>query len=238
MKTIILAGGLGTRLAEETDSKPKPMVEINGKPILWHIMQIYALQGFHDFVIATGYKAELIESWAKKIQENWNVTTLYTGESTQTGGRIKKCMEKFLDDRYFVTYGDGLGNIDLIKLLETHTGQKRLATVTAVRPPARFGVLDIEDSRVAHFGEKKQADAGWINGGFFVLERKVLDYLSSDSDAFENTTLPALALCNELTANLHTEFWKPMDTLREKRELEELAKLQNPPWYKDLREVI
>ena len=230
MKTIILAGGLGTRISEETGNKPKPMVLIGNKPILWHVMNIYAMQGFDDFVIAAGYKVEAIQKWVQEIEEPWSVTTIDTGLNTQTGGRIKRCMEAFPDSRYFVTYGDGLGNINLKNLVSTHEFNRRMATVTAVRPPARFGVLEIDDEQVTHFGEKPQAEAGWINGGFFVLEWGVKDYIADDSILFETGPLPKLANANQLSAFKHHDFWKPMDTLREKRELEELANSSPLPW--------
>jgi glucose-1-phosphate cytidylyltransferase len=230
IKTVILAGGLGTRISEETDNKPKPMVLIGEKPILWHVMNIYAKQGFRDFVIAAGYRAEAIQEWVFEIEENWNVSVLDTGLNTQTGGRIKRCMETFPDSRFFVTYGDGLGNINLSKLLSTHESNKLLATVTAVRPPARFGVLEIENDIVKHFGEKPQTEAGWINGGFFVLERGVKDFIVDDSVLFETGPMPELANIKQLSAYRHLDFWKPMDTLREKRELEELAKTIPYPW--------
>ncbi len=230
MKTIILAGGLGTRLSEETELRPKPMVEIGGKPIIWHIMNLYARQGHSEFIIATGYKADFIESWIYQLKEPWNVKAIYTGENTQTGGRIRKVFSQISDDQVFITYGDGLGNINLLKLLNLHQSMDVIATVTAVRPPARFGVLEISSNLVDHFGEKNQADAGWINGGFFLVDRRVLNYIKNDSDPFESTTLPQLASEKKLAANLHTGFWKPMDTLREKKELDQLAKSLNPPW--------
>jgi len=230
IKTIILAGGLGTRISEETTEKPKPMVLIGEKPILWHIMKIYALQGFNDFVVAGGYKVELIQEWAVKLDEPWNISVVDTGLQTQTGGRIKRCMEKFPDDRFFVTYGDGVGNIDLLKLLNFHIDQKRLATVTAVRPPARFGVLKIDSGLVTNFGEKNQADAGWINGGFFVLENSVLDYIVDDADFFETNALPTLASRQQLSAFQHQGYWQPMDTLREMNILKEQCKYPNVPW--------
>lgn len=230
IKTIILAGGLGTRISEETKEKPKPMVLIGEKPILWHIMKIYALQGFNDFVVAGGYKFELIQDWAVKLDEPWNISVVDTGLQTQTGGRIKRCMEKFPDDRFFVTYGDGVGNIDLLKLLDFHIDQKRLATVTAVRPPARFGVLKIDSGLVTHFGEKNQTDAGWINGGFFVLEKLVLDYIVDDADFFETNALPTLASRHQLSAFQHQGYWQPMDTLREMNILKEQCRHPNIPW--------
>ena len=231
MKTIILAGGLGTRISEETENKPKPMVLIGDKPLLWHVMNIFAEQGFKDFIIATGYKSEVIESWAEEILEPWNVRILNTGIESQTGDRVRKCMEAFPEDRYFVTYGDGLGNVDLRALLRTHLYNKKIATVTAVRPPARFGVLEIENSMVTHFGEKDQASSGWINGGFFVFEREIASYIpANSSEVLEANTLPRLARDGELVANLHFGFWKPMDTLREKNELEALLGSGAVPW--------
>ena len=231
MKTIILAGGLGTRISEETENKPKPMVLIGDKPLLWHVMNIFAEQGFKNFIIATGYKSEVIESWAEEILEPWNVRILNTGIESQTGDRVRKCMEAFPEDRYFVTYGDGLGNVDLRVLLKTHLYNKKIATVTAVRPPARFGVLEIENSMVTHFGEKDQASSGWINGGFFVFEREIASYNpANSSEVLEANTLPRLARDGELVANLHFGFWKPMDTLREKNELEALLGSGAVPW--------
>lgn len=231
MKTIILAGGLGTRISEETENKPKPMVLIGDKPLLWHVMNIFAEQGFKDFIIATGYKSEVIESWAEEILEPWNVRILNTGIESQTGDRVRKCMEAFPEDRYFVTYGDGLGNVDLRALLRTHLYNKKIATVTAVRPPARFGVLAIENSMVTHFGEKVQASSGWINGGFFVFEREIASYIpANSSEVLEANTLSRLARDGELVANLHFGFWKPMDTLREKNELEALLGSGAVPW--------
>ena len=231
MKTIILAGGLGTRISEETENKPKPMVLIGDKPLLWHVMNIFAEQGFKNFIIATGYKSEVIESWAEEILEPWNVRILNTGIESQTGDRVRKCMEAFPEDRYFVTYGDGLGNVNLRALLRTHLYNKKIATVTAVRPPARFGVLEIENSMVTHFGEKDQASSGWINGGFFVFEREIASYIpANSSEVLEANTLPRLARDGELVANLHFGFWKPMDALREKNELEALLGGGAVPW--------
>ena len=230
MKTIILAGGLGTRISEETQDKPKPMVLIDDKPLIWHVMNIYASQGFDDFVIAAGYKAEIIADWVRGLDSPWQITTVDTGLNSMTGGRIKTCIELFPKERFFVTYGDGLGNINLRDLLRFHVEKKRLATVTAVRPPARFGVIDIENGMVKHFGEKNQTDSGWINGGFFVIESQVKDYIVGDSDLFETGALPKLTEDCQLTAFQHTAFWKPMDTLRERNELRELALVKNPPW--------
>ena len=231
MKVILLAGGYGTRISEETDVKPKPMVLIGGKPILWHVMTIYAQQGFKDFVIAGGYKCDVIEQWAKSTDfGDWTVEVLDTGLDTQTGGRINHCLNFIGEERVFVTYGDGVGNINLKNLLDFHLQNGKLATVTAVRPPARFGVLESENGLVTHFGEKNQTDAGWINGGFFVLEPTVKDYISNDLEPFEKSPLVRLVEKTELMAFHHHGFWQPMDTLREKNELEEYAKLTNVPW--------
>lgn len=230
MRTIILAGGLGTRISEETENKPKPMVLIDDKPLIWHVMNIYASQGFDDFIIAAGYKAEIIQDWVRNLKSKWRVTAIDTGLTTMTGGRIRRCIEHFPEDRYFVTYGDGVGNVNLKLLLEFHLKSARLATVTAVRPPARFGVLDIEFGLVKHFGEKNQTDAGWINGGFFVVESGVCEYIEGDADLFETGPLPKLANNRQLSAFQHNGFWKPMDTLREKKELQELAVTETPPW--------
>jgi glucose-1-phosphate cytidylyltransferase len=234
MKIILLAGGLGTRISEETDTKPKPMVLIDGKPLLWHLMTIYARQGYKDFIIATGYKGEVIHEWVADLQENWNVDALDTGESTQTGGRIKQCINAFPNDRYLATYGDGLGNVNIEKLLGTHTQGSPIATLTAVRPPARFGYVKIDGVNVHHFGEKSQADEGWINGGFFVLQPEIVDYISSNLEPFETGALPRLADSNQLNAYQHNGFWQPMDTLREKLDLEKLATHKPIPWLNDL----
>jgi glucose-1-phosphate cytidylyltransferase len=234
MKIILLAGGLGTRISEETDTKPKPMVLIDGKPLLWHLMTIYARQGYKDFVVATGYKGEVIHEWVAGLQENWNVEALDTGEITQTGGRIKQCINAFPNDRYLATYGDGLGNVNIEKLLGTHTQGSPIATLTAVRPPARFGYVKIDGINVHHFGEKNQADEGWINGGYFVLQPEIVDYISSDLEPFETGALPRLADSNRLNAYQHDGFWQPMDTLREKLDLEKLATCKPIPWLIDL----
>jgi glucose-1-phosphate cytidylyltransferase len=232
MKVVILAGGLGTRLSEETIHKPKPMVEINGQPILWHLMNSFLAQGINEFIIATGYKASLIETWVEKIRNlnNWTVSTLFTGENTLTAGRIKTCMDLLKGERILVTYGDGLANVNFSELLKFHESSGGYATLTAVRPPARFGHLEIINEKVVHFGEKNQADAGWINGGYFILEPEVSEYLESCSEAFETGPLPKLALDNKLNAYKHYGFWQPMDTLREKIMLETLADLETPPW--------
>jgi glucose-1-phosphate cytidylyltransferase len=246
MKVIIMAGGLGTRISEETFDKPKPMVLVGKNPIIWHIMNIFIIQGFNDFVISTGYKSEVIDDWLTNLNgevevlkdrkvfslPNYKVTTINTGLNTQTGGRIAKCMKKFPGERMIATYGDGLANISISKLLDFHESNQRLATVTAVRPQARFGYLSINDKKVTHFGEKNQADAGWINGGFFVLESEVANYVKDDGESFESGALPRLVSEDNLMAYLHEGFWQPMDTLREKMDLEKLALLDSPPWIK------
>jgi glucose-1-phosphate cytidylyltransferase len=235
MKVIILAGGLGTRISEETETKPKPMVLLDDKPILWHLMNIYATQGFNEFIIATGYKGEVIHDWVgKELKEKWDVTPLNTGSETMTGGRIKKCMQLVPGEKVLATYGDGLGNVNIKKLIEFHETKARKATVTAVRPPARFGVLETESGLVKHFGEKNQADAGWINGGFFVLESEVANMINSDLDLFETQTLPELTENNQLAAYNHEGFWQPMDTLREREILAEFSKYRVPPWLNSL----
>ena len=230
VKTIILAGGLGTRLSEETSNKPKPMVAINGKPILWHLMNIFVSQTYTDFVIATGYKGEIINDWVKTLNQNWSVITLQTGLETQTGGRIAACMEHINGERVFATYGDGLANVDLNALLDFHMHHGKLATITAVRPPARFGVLESSNGLVTRFAEKNQTDSGWINGGFFVLEPEVKNFIEHANEPFESGALSRLVKERELMAYQHEGFWQPMDTLREKQELEKFAKMSPPPW--------
>ena len=233
-RIIILAGGLGTRISEETTNKPKPMVLIAGKPILWHVMKIYAQQGFDKFLIATGYKGEVISEWVLENDLPWKIEILDTGLKTQTGGRIKMCMEKYPEERLLATYGDGVGNINIKELIAFHDSHGKLATLTAVRPPARFGYLDMVNGQVLHFGEKNQSDAGWINGGYFVLEPQVSECIKSASEPFETGALPKLALEGELMAFEHGGFWQPMDTLREKQDLEKLAHEGNPPWLIDI----
>jgi glucose-1-phosphate cytidylyltransferase len=230
MKTIILAGGLGTRISEETDNKPKPMVLLDENPIIWHLMNVYAKHGFTDFVIAAGYMSEVIFDWVKNLKKEWNIEVIDTGLETQTGGRIKKCMEKIGPQRIMVTYGDGLGNVNISNLVEFHNHHGKKATVTAVRPPARFGQLTLDGDKVTEFGEKQHADGGWINGGFFVVEPSVVELIKADLDPFETGALPALAKQDQLRAFHHEGFWQPMDTLREKKELEILAASKSPPW--------
>lgn len=230
MKAVILAGGLGTRISEETGDKPKPMVLLAGKPVLWHLMKTFELGNITQFVIAAGYKSEVIKEWVSSLKVDWEIDVLDTGLNTQTGGRLKVCMEKLRGERIIATYGDGLANVNIGKLIAFHERQERLATITAVRPPARFGVLKSDSGFVTHFGEKDQTDAGWINGGFFVLESEVRNFIKGDEDPFETGALPKLVADNQLAAFHHEGFWKPMDTLREKLDLEKFAQLPTPPW--------
>ena len=255
MKVIILAGGLGTRLSEETEVKPKPMVLIDDKPILWHIMNTFSHQGIDEFIVALGYRGDVIKRWlldlndldgditidtlSRKVHHRekdghnaWKVTALETGLNTQTGGRIAQCMKAFPGERVIATYGDGLANVSIKKLLAFHEAHGKSATVTAVRPPARFGHLHIEGSQVTHFGEKKQSDSGWINGGFFVLEPEVADLVANYEEPFEVGALPRLVERHQLMAYHHTDFWQPMDTLRERNELAVMAKETPPPWLR------
>jgi len=230
MKVIILAGGLGTRISEETMDKPKPMVVIAGKPILWHLMNIFATQGFNEFIIATGYRSQIISDWVTTVEEPWDIHPIDTGLNTQTGGRIRLCMDTVPGERVFATYGDGLGNVDLAKLVQFHEMNDLLGTITAVRPPARFGVLESSNGLVTHFGEKNQTDSGWINGGFFVLEPEVSTRIHGPGESFENGAIPRLVDEKQLAAFHHEGFWQPMDTLREKQDLERFANQKTPPW--------
>jgi glucose-1-phosphate cytidylyltransferase len=236
MKIIIIAGGLGTRIAEETEDKPKPMVLINDKPIIWHLMNIFSVQGFNNFIISTGYKSEVIDDWIgnNKIQDSngnlMDIKTINTGLNTQTGGRISEVMKTLPGEKVIATYGDGLANVSIENLLAFHNSHGKLATVTAVRPPARFGYMKIDKNKVTHFGEKNQSDEGWINGGFFVLEPRVIDYVESLSEIFETEALVRLTKESQLMAYHHEGFWQPMDTLREKRDLTKKALLKIPPW--------
>ena len=252
MKVIILAGGFGTRLSEYTDAIPKPMAKIGDKPILWHIMKIFEHHALNDFVLALGYKNEIIKEYFSKYSllnsdfsidlksgnmemhqvqsEDWNVTLVDTGLETMTGGRIKRLKDFIGNQTFMVTYGDGVGNIDIKNLIKFHKSHKRLATVTAVRPQARFGELEIVDDCVKSFKEKPQLDQGWINGGFFVLEPEVFDLIPDDSVMFERQPLEELSSEENLMAYKHHGFWKCMDT---KRDLEILNDLwnTNPPWF-------
>lgn len=253
MKVVILAGGLGTRISEETHLKPKPMIEIGGKPILWHLMKIYSSHGINDFIVCCGYKGYIIKEYfanyflhmsdvtfdmsnnkMKVHQQNaepWTVTLIDTGEETQTGGRLKRVASYLKNEKAFCfTYGDGLANVDIAKLIHFHEKHGKLATVTAVQPPGRYGALNRDNDLVTGFVEKPKGDGGWINGGFFVLSPKCIDYIDSDDTAWEQRPLKDIALKGELMAYEHKDFWQPMDTLREKNLLEELWESGKAPW--------
>ena len=229
MKVVILAGGLGTRISEETNNKPKPMVKIGPLTLIEHIMNIYSKSGITEFIIATGYMHEVIENYFEKFTK-YSVTPFFTGESTQTGGRIKRVFSEFSDETLCVTYGDGLSNVNIEKSINFHSEHKRLATVTAVQPQARFGRLEIVNDSVIKFGEKIQSNEGWINGGFFVLDRQVANYISGDDMPFENDPLVKLSSEGQLKAFKHNGFWSPVDSLREKQDLEVLWNNGKAPW--------
>ncbi|MEO6527709.1 MAG: glucose-1-phosphate cytidylyltransferase [Gemmatimonadaceae bacterium] len=252
MKTVILAGGLGTRLSEETSLRPKPMVEIGGRPMLWHVMSIYAAHGFREFVVACGYKGEVIKQyfadffqhhsdWTVDLRSgdrtlvnqtapDWRVHLRDTGADTLTGGRLRRLRELLSDGTFMVTYGDGVADVDVTELVRFHKSHGRIATVTAVHPPARFGALEIEGDLVSSFAEKPQAGSGWINGGFFVFEPQILDYVDDDAISLEKDVLERVADDGQLMAFRHHGFFQPMDTLREKQALEELWRSGHAPW--------
>ena len=233
MKAVILAGGYGTRISEESHLRPKPMIEIGGKPILWHIMKIYASHGINDFVVCCGYKAEIIREYFESFDsEKWNIQLVDTGLDTMTGGRIKR-IESYLDDTFCLTYGDGVSDIDISKLIAFHKSKNTVATLTAIHPPERFGVLNISDDFVTEFHEKHSGESSWVNGGFFVFEPSILDYLQGgDPTILERKPLETLAQEKKLSAFKHNGFWYPMDTLRDKKHLEDLWKSNNAPWKK------
>jgi len=253
MHAVILAGGLGTRISEETYIKPKPMVEIGGMPILWHILKMYSAHGVNDFVICCGYRGYLIKEYFanyflhmsdvtfdmannrmevhEKHAEPWRVTLVDTGDSTMTGGRLKRVTDYIKDDEAFCfTYGDGLANVDITASIAFHKTHGRLATVTAVQPPGRFGALSLDGAMVRGFIEKPGGDGGWINGGFFVLSPKVIDLIAQDSTSWELEPMTKLASDNQLRAFEHKGFWQPMDTLRDRKQLEALWETGNAPW--------
>jgi glucose-1-phosphate cytidylyltransferase len=253
MKVAILAGGVGTRIQEETEAKPKPMVEIGGKPILWHIMKIYAHQGFQDFVVALGYKGDYVKRYMVdyasltgnltiglregRVQvhgdadrDDWNVALVDTGQTTNKGGRIKRLAPYLGDGTFMLTWGDGVSDIDLGRLLEFHRAHGKLATLTAVRPPARFGHIELDGDVVTEFSEKPQAREGWINGAFFVLEPPVLDYIDGDETEWEKEPLDRLAADEQLMAYRHEGFWQCMDTLRDRKLLEQMWDTGDAPW--------
>ena len=252
MKTVILAGGLGTRITEETSVRPKPMIELGGKPVLWHIMKLYSFHGINDFIICLGYKGYMIKEYfanyflhmsdvtfdmsnnKMEVHQNsaepWTVTLVDTGDETMTGGRLRRVSAYIGEQDFCFTYGDGLSNVDVGKLTEFHRSNGSLATVTAVQPPGRFGSLDLKQNKIVGFKEKPQGDGAWVNGGFFVLSPRVLDYIADDRTVWERGPIERLAQEGQLSAYNHEGFWQPMDTLRDKIHLEELWNSGNAPW--------
>jgi len=231
VKAVILAGGYGTRISEETHLRPKPMIEIGGMPMLWHIMKIYSCHGINDFVICCGYKAEIIKEYFDSFtSENWDIQLVDTGLDTMTGGRLKRVQEYVNNETFCFTYGDGLANISISDLIKFHKNNDTIATVTAVQPPARFGALELNGDKVVSFREKPPGDGNWINGGYFVLEPSVFEYISDDSTIWEKEPVEHLAQENQLSAYRHHGFWQPLDTLREKKILENLWSTGNAPW--------
>ena len=224
MKVVILAGGKGTRISEYTKFIPKPMIKINKYPLIFHIMKIYAKQGFKDFIIASGYKGEIIEKFFKKKIKDWRVKIVPTGLETMTGGRIKRLKKYLNNERFFLTYGDGVSNLNIKKLLNFHLKSKSTVTLTAVRPPARFGAIKIKGNKVTVFREKSSLDEGWINGGFFVMEKEIFKYLKNDKTYLEREPLTTLGKKRKLSAFKHNDFWQCMDTLRDKEILEKKIK--------------
>lgn len=254
MKAVILAGGLGTRISEESAVRPKPMVEIGNKPILWHIMKVYSHYGVNDFIVCCGYKGEVIKEYFANYYlhrsdvtfdlkhnrmethvaaaEPWRVSLIYTGYETMTGGRLKRVRDYLDNETFCMTYGDGVSNVDIGELIAFHRAQKTLATLTAVQPPGRFGAFSLaeENNQIATFSEKPQGDGAWVNGGFFVLEPGVFDYLDGDQTVWEDRPMRELAHAGQLSAYRHAGFWQPMDTLRDKNVLEQLWKSGRAPW--------
>jgi glucose-1-phosphate cytidylyltransferase len=252
MKAIILAGGLGTRITEETSVRPKPMVEVGGKPVLWHIMKTYSAHGIHDFVICCGYKGYVIKEYFanyflhmsdvtfdmqnnkmevhQRNAEPWRVTLVDTGEDTMTGGRIKRVAQYLGEEDFCCTYGDGISDVNITALIEFHKQHGKLATLTATQPPGRFGALKLSGNNILSFQEKPQGDGSWINGGFFILSPKVLDYISDDHTIWEREPMDRLANEGQIAAFFHSGFWQPMDTMRDKNYLEELWASGKAPW--------
>lgn len=252
MKCVLLAGGLGTRLSEETATKPKPMVEIGGRPIMWHIMKMYSQHGVNEFIICAGYKGYVIKEYFAnyflhmsnitfdmstndmRIHENnaepWKVTIVDTGDGTMTGGRLLRVKDYIGDETFCFTYGDGVSNVDITKLIEFHKKKDKWATVTAVQPPGRFGAIKMDDTTITSFEEKPQGDGGYINGGFFVLEPDVLDLIDDESMIWEREPMERLAEKRQIEAFTHDGFWRPMDTLRDKNHLEDLWNTNKAPW--------
>lgn len=252
MKAVILAGGIGSRLSEETTVRPKPMIEIGGRPILWHIMKIYAAHGVDEFVICLGYKGYLIKEYFanyalhtsdvtfdmagggmhvhQSSTEPWRVTLVDTGDDSMTGGRLKQVRRYLGDEDFCFTYGDGVADIDITAQIAFHRAHGKLATLAAVQPPGRFGAVRLDGTVVTGFQEKPEGDGAWINGGFFVVSPKVIDYIAGDSTSWEGEPLERLAREGDLQAYLHRGFWQPMDTIRDKNQLEALWQLGSPPW--------
>lgn len=252
MKAVILAGGLGTRISEETNLKPKPMVEIGGRPILWHVMKIYSAHGINDFIICAGYKGYVIKEYFQNYflhmsdvtfdmgtnsmevhqrrSEPWRVTIVDTGEATMTGGRLRRVRDYLGNEPFCFTYGDGVGDVNITDLVAFHKREGRKVTLTGVRPPGRYGALEIDGSRVEKFQEKPEGDGSWINGGFFVLDPSVIDLIADDTTDWERTPLESLASTKQLSVYKHGGFWRPMDTLRDKTHLEELWASGKAPW--------
>lgn len=254
MKVVILAGGFGTRISEESHLKPKPMIEIGNKPILWHIMKLYSHYGFNDFIICAGYKQTVIKEWFanyylhnsditfdfsnggkmtvhNNIAEPWKVTIVDTGLETMTGGRVKRINDYLHDEPFFLTYGDGVANVDIQKLLDFHKSHGKLATMTAIKPDSRFGVMDIDsDNKILSFREKSQVDSGWINGGFMVFEPGVIEYIADDTIMLEREPLEKLAKEGQLMSYKHNGFWQCMDTLRDKERLDNLWQTGTADW--------
>jgi len=252
LKAVILAGGYGTRIVEETQTRPKPLIEVGGRPILWHILKTYSFHGVRDFIICCGYKGYMIKEYfanyslhmsdvtfdmrdnSMKVHHNsvepWSVTLVDTGESTMTGGRLRR-VRNYLDDEDFCfTYGDGLSDVDVTALLEFHRSSGRLVTVTAIKPPGRYGALSVKGTQVTGFKEKPNGDGGWINGGYFVVNPKAIDYIADDATPWETEPLERLAVENQLAAYLHRGFWQPIDTLRDKNHVESLWASGKAPW--------
>ena len=253
MKVVILAGGLGTRIMEESHLRPKPMIEIGGKPILWHIMKGYSQYGYHDFIICSGYKQNVIKEWFanyfihtsditfdytegnklilhNQFSEPWRVTIIDTGIYTATGGRVKRVRDYIGEETFFLTYGDGVADINIAEALQFHKNHGRLATLTAIQPDGRFGMMDIRENQIFSFREKSRLDSNWVNGGFMVLEPEVIDYIEDDTVMFEKEPMERLCKEGELMCYKHTGFWQCMDTLRDKEKLENLWAAGNAPW--------
>jgi glucose-1-phosphate cytidylyltransferase len=230
MKAVILAGGYGTRISEETHLKPKPMIEIGGKPILWHIMKIYSHYGINEFVICCGYKAELIQEYIQKLDESWTITPVDTGINTMTGGRLKLVKKYVENETFCFTYGDTLNNVKIDELVNFHFDKKVLATVTACKPPEKYGLLKIENEKVVDFQEKPHIEGEWVNGGFFVLNPQVFDYIKSDSTVWEKEPMEKLTKDGQLSAYKHRGFYQPMDTISDKNHLEKLWQNNEASW--------